>query len=266
MLGTRVEKPDMASVVSLFDTPVTPEQLDDVESTLGVTLPVEYREFLLQHNGRKLSEQCRYRYRVVLGEGDHALIDRLYGIKAGAVDDIVTVNSANVGLQAGFVCIAPDPEGSSVVIDCNPGDGVGKIYFWHHRAAWAKANQLLPETDSDFWFIANGFAEFLSMVHPIQSVNYRSDMFKLYYRDTFIGTITNVFTDQPWFIGELQVTNAYDEFREGFAFLTDEDNEHRWDQEPPIDLYNWFVEDDNGVREECQVAIHENGTEIWWRW
>ncbi len=96
-------------------------------------------------------------------------------------------------------------------------------------------------------------------------MNYQSKTFNLYYRKTLIGTISNVFTDQPWFIGDIEVTAAFEEFREGFAFLTDEDNEDRLSVEPPIDLENWFIEDDHGNSEEVLLAIHD-GHEIWWRW
>lgn len=262
----RVEEPAMAALVSLFDTPVTPDQFNDVESTLGVALPVEYREFLQQYNGGKFSEPCRFRYRIVHGDAEHAPIDRLYGINPGVADDLVTANSDTFGIREGFVCIAPAPKGDSVVIDCNYGDAVGMIYFWDRGMARYKSDGIVPESQPDYWLIASSFSEFLSMVRPVQVVNYRSKIFKLYYRDDFIGTIANVFTDQPWFIGDLEVTEAYDKFREGFNFLSDEDNEHRWDSEPPIDLYNWFVEDDQGVREEVQLAIHDNGTEVWWQW
>lgn len=80
-----------------------------------------------------------------------------------------------------------------------------------------------------------------------------------------MGTISNVFTDQPWFIGDIEVTEAFEPFRAGFNFLNDEDNEHRFDEEPPIDLDNWAIEDDEGNREAVELSVHEDN-EIWWHW
>lgn len=89
--------------------------------------------------------------------------------------------------------------------------------------------------------------------------------FKLFYRETFMGTISNVSTDWPWFIGDIEVTEAFAPFREGFNFLNDEDNESRFDEEPPIDLDNWTIEDEDGERKEVLLSVHEDN-EIWWRW
>lgn len=51
-----------------------------------------------------------------------------------------------------------------------------------------------------------------------ETPNYRSSVFKLYYKDELIGVITNPFTDQPWFHGDIETTDAFEKFRAGFTF------------------------------------------------
>ena len=96
-------------------------------------------------------------------------------------------------------------------------------------------------------------------------MNYESKTYKLYYQDRLIGEISNIDMDWPWLIADLATTEAFEEFREGFAFLTNEDNEERFNGERPIDLDNWFIADEQDNRVEVYLAIH-NGDEIWWRW
>jgi hypothetical protein len=78
-----------------------------------------------------------------------------------------------------------------------------------------------------------------------------------------MGTISNVSTNQPWFMGDIEVTEAFEEFRLGFEFLNNEAKERRHATEP-FDLENWFIEDDLGNKEEVLLAIQ--GKDIRWRW
>lgn len=96
-------------------------------------------------------------------------------------------------------------------------------------------------------------------------LNPKSKTYKLFYKDALIGNISEVTTDWPWFIGDIEVTSAFEEFRAGFDFLNDEDNPDRFAGELPIDLENWFIEDEDGNRVPADVSVHE-GKEVWWRW
>ncbi|MBZ0187629.1 MAG: hypothetical protein K8F91_15385, partial [Candidatus Obscuribacterales bacterium] len=72
-------------------------------------------------------------------------------------------------------------------------------------------------------------------------MNYQSKTFKLFYRERLIGTIKNVTTDFPWFIAEIEATDAFDQFKEIFEVLTDEDNENRFERADEIEHVNWFI-------------------------
>ncbi|MFN8658937.1 MAG: hypothetical protein U0105_21550 [Candidatus Obscuribacterales bacterium] len=95
--------------------------------------------------------------------------------------------------------------------------------------------------------------------------NYHSPTFKLLYKRTLIGTITNVGTDQPYFMGDLEVTPAYEPFRKGFAVLTSKEAQLKG-IDPALDLEHWYVEDEDGVRAIAYVAVHDDGKSIIWRW
>ena len=97
-------------------------------------------------------------------------------------------------------------------------------------------------------------------------MNYQSKTFKLFYRERLIGIIKNVTTDFPWFIAEIEVTDAFDQFKEIFEVLTDEDNENRFERADEIEHVNWFIEDDQGEKEEIILPAIHDGNEIWWRW
>ncbi|MDP3509265.1 MAG: hypothetical protein Q8T09_14930 [Candidatus Melainabacteria bacterium] len=42
-------------------------------------------------------------------------------------------------------------------------------------------------------------------------MNYESETYKLYYQDRLIGKISNIGMDWPWFIADLETTEAFEE-------------------------------------------------------
>jgi hypothetical protein len=93
-------------------------------------------------------------------------------------------------------------------------------------------------------------------------MNYDSDTFKLYHREIFIGSISNVHNDSPWLIGEIEVTEDFEEYREVFDNMSDDED----DDDPPIEKNHWFIEDEDGNKEQIYLPQIHDGSEVWWKW
>lgn len=88
---------------------------------------------------------------------------------------------------------------------------------------------------------------------------------KLFHKDTLIGTITNPSLDGLEMLGDIELTQAADEFKPIFDFFLIEEN---LELEPPFPeekLWNWFVVDEAGSREEIGLPYIE-GKDISWRY
>ncbi|MGA5301860.1 SMI1/KNR4 family protein [Nucisporomicrobium flavum] len=119
---------------ALFDAlTATPAELDRVESGLGVTLPVLYKDFLQR-----------------VGGGSFLFLDLLPAVAAGESDeDLISVNSGPLRIPD-FVAIAPVGTGDwwgFRVADANRASG--EVYLWTHD-------------DNEFLDEAVDFLEFLS--------------------------------------------------------------------------------------------------------
>lgn len=239
-------------------TRIDPATLDAVESGLGIELPADYREFLLSSNG---AYPERNTFTLTGGrQFIHGHADCLFGIQSGHADDLVAAQK-KAELPAHHIAVGRDEEGRIICIDCGPGESYGTVYF--HYPKGDDASERPPH---DLYRAGDSFSDFLSTFwdgHLI--VDYWSDSFKLFYKDRLIGVITNIETDFPHFTGDLKATPAFEDFREGFEFLMNDEDADRFVGELPIDLDNWFVENERGVKKLASVGIHDNGTYAIWR-
>lgn len=97
-------------------------------------------------------------------------------------------------------------------------------------------------------------------------MNYQSKSFTLFHKRTLIGTITNIWTDQPWFHGDIELTEKYEKFREAFEYVTKEDSEEASrmeEMQAKLDWDNWFVKDTDGCRTDVWVYIYPDNTVAW---
>lgn len=144
------------------------EHLNAVERALRVTLPNDYRKLMLKSNGGILSIGD-FQYKDGTG-GSH--ISCLYHILTDDVNDILTVAKNRDGrLPVGFVAIGPDPYGNEICIDCNPGVGYGKVYFWDHEMEADASQGNTPDTAENVHLIADSFAGFLESLHDSPPAN-----------------------------------------------------------------------------------------------
>lgn len=91
-------------------------------------------------------------------------------------------------------------------------------------------------------------------------------MMRLYHLDVLVGQIREPEVDSPWMYGRLEATDAIVQYRELFAFLTDEAS--GW-KDPPFDpsyLEGWYIVDEEGRKLPIEPpAVHEDGV-VAWRW
>jgi hypothetical protein len=89
----------------------------------------------------------------------------------------------------------------------------------------------------------------------------------LYFRDTLVGTITDVSGDFPWMDGRFHTANPSPVLIELMRWMTAEE---AIGQEPPfaedlLDGNNWQIVDGNEVRGIIVPGLHTDGT-VCWRW
>jgi hypothetical protein len=91
---------------------------------------------------------------------------------------------------------------------------------------------------------------------------------RLFHTALLIGDITNVIREGVWMCGSFHPNELAVEYREFFAYMTDESR--GLDEDPPFDEHmldpnSWFIEDGNARRGIEVPAVHADGT-IEWRW
>lgn len=240
-----------------FRASVDEPAIKDVEEKLGVRLPDDYRNFLLERNGAYPVRRT-FTFLTKNAQADEQ-IECLYGIQADHTDDLVK-NQPRPKLPARVIAIGRDAERHPICMDCNPGPSFGVIFYKrNYKQTKSRA--------SDLHRIAGSFSDLLSVLWDGHTQpNYRSEEYKLLYKDQLMGIIRGVGIDQPFFTGHIKTTPAYEAFRAGFEQLEDEDNSEHYLDEPTIDLMNWFVEDDNHIKHLASVGVQDKGTYICWRW
>jgi len=93
---------------------------------------------------------------------------------------------------------------------------------------------------------------------------------KLYFKDTEIGEIRDIFAETPWMHGTIHLNDNSKPYQEYFREMVDEDSTFGFESIDPefLDDENWSVFDEN---EEKYLgigipAIHIEDTTIAWRW
>jgi cell wall assembly regulator SMI1 len=106
------------------------ERLEKFENDIGVTLPMDDREFLLEYNGSLFLKKL---FHISLAQGD-SLIHHVYGLHDGpAYMRLDTIREIFRGrIPVALISIADDEGGNQICIDIR-GKQVGSIYFWDHE-------------------------------------------------------------------------------------------------------------------------------------
>lgn len=92
--------------------------------------------------------------------------------------------------------------------------------------------------------------------------------YRLFFRETCLGDISDVYGESHWMTGTLTPTPGADSFRDFFQWMVDEANVS---VDPPfdealLDEENWFIEQGDGERAGISLPAVQKDSEIGWRW
>ena len=137
---------------------LTLEQINNVETRIGFTLPNDYKNFLLNHNGG-IPTPNEFKFINTNNESSNSLEDFFHSIfeengEGNLERKYIYLTNSN-RIIGNILPIASDPFGNFVCISLD-GEDKGKVYFWDH--------ELEPEEPSyeNLSLIANSFSEFLN--------------------------------------------------------------------------------------------------------
>lgn len=156
----------MVTIKPFTDKKVSEDQITEIERKLGISFPIQYRQFLVKSNGGEPSPNC-FPIAEVLAKGNAALLAFFFGIDMwpGSGYDIVTnINTFRKRIPRELIAIASDVGGNLICIAVT-GENVGKIYFWEHEfERWFG----LKPSYRNVAFVANSFDEFIEMLDVME--------------------------------------------------------------------------------------------------
>ncbi|MDP8942618.1 MAG: SMI1/KNR4 family protein [Actinomycetota bacterium] len=139
--------------------PASPQAIEQVERSLDIVLPEDYRRFLRQQNGGYLEPNAHE-------QGRGVRVRYLYSADPTGdehLDDLESVawlyspeGEADDELDPGFLPIGEDDGGNLICLKVS-GDDYGAVYFWEH--------EVLPESDA-YTRIADSFEAFFAGLRP----------------------------------------------------------------------------------------------------
>jgi cell wall assembly regulator SMI1 len=130
MESTQITKHGVTLTVN---KPMTDEaHVVTLESRLKCSLPEDYREFLLQHNGGRPRERA-FQFKLRTGVGTDSVVDWFLSIYDGEFSNLEQVlDTFRDRLPSDVLPIARDPFGNLVLLGLG-GKVRGKVYFWDHE-------------------------------------------------------------------------------------------------------------------------------------
>lgn len=134
--------------------------IDGYESRTGISLPVEYRKFLLLYNGGIPTPQ-----QADIPKTKHSvLVDYLYGIlpKRSRCDLEYEAERMSEHLPSGFIVIGHDPGGNAYLL-ATKGKERGRVYFWDKRGLLSKS-----EGGNTFW-LADSISSLLDSLYEAET-------------------------------------------------------------------------------------------------
>lgn len=133
------------------------QDIQSFENRLNTTLPMAYRQFIIQFNGGKPKHNL-FTENEELG---YLIVNSLYGIKPEK-----KYNDLNRSLEiydgrisSNFIAIGSDPGGNQFCLGIL-GDFSGKVFFWDHEEEVDEdefKDNILPE---NMYLLANDFNSF----------------------------------------------------------------------------------------------------------
>lgn len=137
--------------------PIFEADLLSLEARLSITLPQEYRHFLLLHNGGKPLQDC-FHFKGETGPYTDSSVDSFLAVHDGEHDNFEKqyLFCKSEGLLANnLVPVADNPGGNRICLSIS-GSDANSVYFWDHEA--------IDEHDknANLHLVADSFNEFLA--------------------------------------------------------------------------------------------------------
>jgi hypothetical protein len=130
-----------------------------LEEKLGVTLPEDYKNFLLLHNGGHPEKDC---FPTVSKFLENENIAWFYAFYDGEVCNIIKENEFNKEIiPEEFIAIAYGPFGHDICLGVS-GDVLGRVYFFVRNWDLDEDGQPVPD---DLFRIANSFTDFINSLY-----------------------------------------------------------------------------------------------------
>ena len=132
------------------------QEIASVESQLGFSLPGDYRNFLLSHNGGRPEPRG---FAIESDKpNDRSVVHYFFCANKGDVYDLVTwAKRARGRIPANLLPVALDPFGNLICLSVSGGER-GKVYFWDHEREAGESDS--PGYDN-VYFVADSFRDFL---------------------------------------------------------------------------------------------------------
>ncbi len=119
----------MVSLDSRFG-PVTPQQINELEMHLDISLPDDYKKFLLEWNGGKPTPD---RFSIPGWSNKSSVVNRFLAVHAGKHSNLQKkIEVYEDRLPRELIPIAEDPFGNLICLGLG-GNRLGRIYFWDHE-------------------------------------------------------------------------------------------------------------------------------------
>lgn len=156
-------------MMELFDSaaPLTREEIDRLESQLGVSFPEDYIEFILKNNGGEPEEDWLFDFNDGVSESENTSVIRgfykfyLHEDDSPSYDDLVKICNTMWKEKAfgrDMVAIADDPGGNPICM-CVSGENFGKVYFADHEFEDTKTGYLFMSE------VAPSFSAFMDKLY-----------------------------------------------------------------------------------------------------
>ncbi|NJO18450.1 MAG: SMI1/KNR4 family protein [Thioploca sp.] len=132
-------------------------EIKEVEETLNIQLPEEYKRFLLLYNGGH-PQPGKFKY-ICEDHQNKSLVAWFLAIYEGKAENFLTFFKTYQGrIPQDTIAIARDPGGNLILLGIN-GKNRGKVFFWLQD--FEVEEDEIPEY-SNVCLIANSFDEFLN--------------------------------------------------------------------------------------------------------
>ncbi len=150
----------MAITIRNSEIPLTLDKVVDIEKRLKLSLPLEYKDFIMKHNGGR-PKPSGFHYKHETGRYTDSRVDWFLAIYDGESDNFEdyfnTYKVDQVRLPIELVPIANDPGGNLVCISVK-GKNKGAVYFWDHEN---EAGDNETPSYQNVHLLADSFSEFL---------------------------------------------------------------------------------------------------------